>query len=387
MSHPKHIVYCIPHLYNAGGMERVLTQKVNWLVAHTPHSITIVTTEQTPQGMAVSYFPLDKRVQVVELNINFNTDYNAPLLHKFFTHIRKQRLYRQALEHILSQTKTDLCISLCGKEIAFLRHLPCRSIAELHFQINHRKQLLEATHKGWFWSLLGTIRTKQLICGVKPLEQLIVLTEADKEDWLEAGCTNVRCIPNPCSLNGKEIQKKTNSSGKKTVLAVGRLHIEKGFDLLLEAWKNIEALYPEWTLRIVGEGEERNALEHQIKTNGLQRVELPGRNSDIVSEYANADVFVLSSRYEGLPLAMMEAMWCGVPCVAFDCPRGARALVGEDRGWLVPNGDIVALKQQIIYCITHAAEVQERAKEAQRFVYAHYSEAQIMPQWKEIIEK
>ena len=387
MSHPKHIIYCIPHLYNAGGMERVLTQKVNWLAAHTPHDITIVTTEPTPRGMAVSYFPLDKRVQVIELNIDFNADYNAPLLRKLIAHRRKQSLYRHALEQVLKQTQADLCISLCGKEIAFLRHLPCRSIAELHFQINHRRQLLEATHKGWFWSLLGAIRTRQLIREVKPLEQLVVLTDADKEDWIAAGCTNVRCIPNPCSLDGKDIQKKPDSSDKKTIMAVGRLHVEKGFDLLLEAWKRIESLYPEWTLRIVGEGEERKTLEQQVQSNGLHHVQLPGRSSDIASEYAKADVFVLSSRYEGLPLAMMEAMWCGVPCVAFDCPRGARALIGEERGWLVPNGDIEALAQQIVYCLANKEEAKARAGEAQRFVHAHYSEAQIMPQWKEIIEQ
>lgn len=387
MSHPKHIVYCIPHLYNAGGMERVLTQKVNWLATHTQHALTIVTTEQTPQGMAVSYFPLDKRVQVIELNINFNADYNAPLLHKLIAHRRKQKRYRRALEHVLTETKADLCISLCGKEIAFLRHLPCRSIAELHFQINHRRQLLEGTHKGWFWSLLGVIRTRQLIREVKPLEQLIVLTEADKEDWLTAGCSNVRCIPNPCSMDGKDIQKKPDSSDKKTIVAVGRLHVEKGFDLLLEAWRRIEARYPQWSLRIVGEGSERKVLETQIQTSGLQHVQLPGRSNDIASEYVQADAFVLSSRYEGLPLAMMEAMWCGVPCVAFNCPRGARALIGEDRGWLVPNGDIEALAQQIIYCILHAGEAQTRAREAQKFVREHYSEAQIMPQWKEIIEQ
>lgn len=380
------ILYCIPHLYNAGGMERVLTQKVNWLVAHTPYDITIVTTEHTPQGMDISYFPLDKRVEVIELNINFNADYNAPLLHKFFAHLRKERLYRQALGKVLAHKKVDLCISLCGKEIAFLHQLACRSIAELHFQISHRKQLLETAHHGCFWSLLGAIRTQQLIREVQPLEQLVVLTEADKEDWLAAGCTNVRCIPNPCCLDGKEIQKKPMSSNKKTLLTVGRLHREKGYDLLLDAWKKIESLYPEWILRIVGEGEERMALEKQIKALGLKHVELPGRSSNIVSEYANADAFVLSSRYEGLPLAMMEAMWCGIPCIAFDCPRGARALIETSRGWLVPNGDIEALSAQLEYVITHPEEAVQRAKKAQSYAQETYSEAAIMPQWVQLIE-
>ena len=68
------LLYCIPHLYNSGGMERVLTQKVNWLAAHTDYTITIVTTEPTPTGMSDIYFPLDKRVKVVALNVDFNAD-------------------------------------------------------------------------------------------------------------------------------------------------------------------------------------------------------------------------------------------------------------------------------------------------------------------------
>lgn len=368
-------------------MERVLTQKVNWLVAHMPYAITIVTTEPVPSGMVLSYFPLDERVKVVELNIDFNAEYRAPLLYKFFAHMRKMYLYNRALTNVLLQTKADLCISLCGKEIAFLHTLPCRTLAEMHFQINQRRQLLEATHRGWFWSLLGRFRTRQLIRAVQPLEQLVVLTEADKADWMAAGCTRVCCIPNPCSLEGKEKQKVPNSSEKKRFLAVGRLHIEKGFDMLLQAWKLIEQRHPEWTLRIVGEGDQRDKLEAQIRESGLKNVTLPGRITDMASEYAQADCFVLSSRYEGLPLALMEAMWCGVPCVVFDCPRGARALIGDDRGWLVPNGDIEALDQQIEYTLSHPNEAQQRADIAQQFVHAHYGEAQIMPQWVELIER
>lgn len=382
----KHIVYCIPHLYNAGGMERVLTQKVNWLVAHAGYQISIVTTERTPEGMPISYFPLDKRVEVIELNIDFNAEFKASLLYKFFAHMRKQRLYSRALEDVLRRTKADLCISLCGKEISFLRLMPCRTMAEIHFQINHRRQLLEAMHSGWVWSLLGGIRTKQLIRAVLPLERLVVLTEADREDWLAGGCRNVCCIPNPCSLEGIEIHKQPNPSDKKCLLAIGRLHVEKGFDMLLQAWQTLEAKHPTWTLRIIGEGEQRASLEAQIAAMGLKHVRLPGRSSDIAKEYLAADCYVLSSRYEGLPLVLMEAMWCGVPCVAFDCPRGARALIGEDRGWLVANGDTEALSKQIEYTLSHPEEAQSRAEKAKQYVMANYSESQIMPQWVQLIE-
>ena len=378
------LLYCIPHLYNSGGMERVLTQKVNWLAAHTDYTITIVTTEPTPTGMSDIYFPLDKRVKVVALNVDFNADYHKCLFPKWLGHTRRMRLYRQKLTDYILREKIDLCISLCGKEIAFLNQLPCRTIAESHFAKEQRTQLLMANHSGWFWALLGRVRTWQLVQAVKPLERLVVLTEADKAAWEKAGCTNVTVIPNPCAINSRK--SKVESRKTKTVLAVGRLHEQKGFDLLLQAWKPIEKTYSDWSLRIVGEGPKRAELEAQIESQGLKRVVLAGATNNVLDEYEAASIFVLSSRYEGLPLALIEAMWSGLPCIAFDCPQGPAELLAEDRGWLVPNGDIAELTAQIAYALSHPEEALKCAQKAQSFVQTTYSEAAIMPQWVQLIE-
>ena len=379
------LLYCIPHLYNSGGMERVLTQKVNWLAAHTDYTITIVTTEPTPTGMSDIYFPLDKRVKVVALNVDFNADYHKCLFSKWLGHTRRMRLYRQKLTDYILREKIDLCISLCGKEIAFLNQLPCRTIAESHFAKEQRTQLLMANHSGWFWALLGRVRTRQLVQAVKPLERLVVLTEADKAAWEKAGCTNVTVIPNPCMLDNCQLST-IHSQFPKTVLAVGRLHEQKGFDLLLQAWKPIEKTYSDWSLRIVGEGPKRAELEAQIESQGLKRVVLAGATNNVLDEYEAASIFVLSSRYEGFSLVLAEAMWCGTPCVSFDCPHGPAELLADDRGWLVPNGDIAELTAQIAYALSHPEEALKRAQKAQSFAQTTYSEAAIMPQWVQLIE-
>ena len=106
----------------------------------------------------------------------------------------------------------------------------------------------------------------------------------------------------------------------------------------------------------------------------------------MANEYLNASLFVLSSRYEGSPLVLSEAMWCGVPCVAFDCPQGPAELLAEGRGWLVPKGDVDALSRQIEYAITHPEEAEQRAQKAQQFAQQTYSEKNIMPKWIELIE-
>ena len=382
------LLYCIPHLYNSGGMERVLTQKVNWLAAHTDYTITIVTTEPTPTGTPKCYFPLSEKVQVVELNIDFNADYTKPLLPKYCAHMRRMRAYKRALTEYIVQHGIELCISLGGKEIAFLRHLPCRTIAEMHFAMDQRRQLIEANHKSLFWSLVGEVRTRQLVQAVKPLERLVVLTEADKAAWEKAGCTNVTVIPNPCSLDGQKVSIKSAKS--KTILAVGRLHEQKGFDLLLQAWDKVQRdevpSTKDWNLRIVGEGPKRAELEALIRTLGLKNVCLAGRAENVAKEYAAASLFVLSSRYEGFSLVLAEAMWCGTPCVSFDCPHGPAELLADDRGWLVPNGDIAELTAQIAYALSHPEEALKRAQKAQSFAQTTYSEAAIMPQWVQLIE-
>lgn len=391
------IVYCIPHLYNSGGMERVLTQKVNWLAAHTDYEITIITTELTPVGQSDVYFELDERVQVKALGIDFNADYHKPLLFKYIGHARRLRAYKRALINYIRANEIDLCISLGGKEVAFISTLPCRTIVEFHFAKDHRQQLLDANHTGWFWHVLGRIRTWQLVRAVRSVGQIVVLTEKDKQDWQQAGCTNVVCIPNPCSLKYRVLSSEyrvqsseCGEQGVKTLLGVGRLHEQKGFDMLLEAWNNVQRdnvqCTKDWTLRIVGEGPQRAALEQQIKDLHLSNVVLAGRVENMVEEYAASSLFVLSSRYEGLPLALIEAMWCGVPCVSFDCPHGPAELLEDDRGWLVPAMDVEKLTQQLIYAMTHMEEAKARAERAQEYAYEKYSEANIMPQWVRLIE-
>ena len=114
---------------------------------------------------------------------------------------------------------------------------------------------------------------------------------------------------------------------------------------------------------------------------------LAGRAENVAKEYAETSLFVLSSRYEGFSLVLAEAMWCGTPCVSFDCPHGPAELLADDRGWLVPNGDIEALTRQLEYVMSHPEEAAERAQKAQTFAHTMYSEKNIMPAWQKLIEQ
>lgn len=162
---------------------------------------------------------------------------------------------------------------------------------------------------------------KRLILGGK-IHRLVVLTQVDVKYYSENEPDFpedlVRKIYNPSPIQMETYMQRRS----KKVLACGRLYQEKGFDLLLDAWKEVEQQNSHWELEIVGDGYMRQQLEQQIEDNGLQRVTLSPYTEKIKEKYAEAGIFVLSSRYEGLGLVLLEAESMSLPLVSFNCKNG-----------------------------------------------------------------
>ena len=146
-------------------------------------------------------------------------------------------------------------------------------------------------------------------------------------------------IPNPVTPASTFAQPGHDNAGIRTLLAVGRLVDQKQFEVLLDAYRLIADEFPDWRLRIVGDGENRGSLEHQMESLGLRdRVTLPGATGDIQREYVNAHLFVLPSRWEGFPNALAEALAHGLPAVGFaDCP-GVNNLIANGSNGLMASG-------------------------------------------------
>ena len=179
-----------------------------------------------------------------------------------------------------------------------------------------------------------------------------------------------RLMPNPVSID--TAVPMATLAYPHNLIAAGRLIELKGFDKLIDAFALIAAQHSDWGLTILGEGMLRSKLELQIQRVGLSgRVQLPGRVSNPHAWFSQADLFVLSSRYEGLPCALSEAMACGLPAVSFDCESGPADIIRNNvDGFLVPPGNVLALAEALHRLMTdertrhrlasRASEVEER---------------------------
>lgn len=371
------ILYCLAGTFNSGGMERIVIKKANWLV-NNGFEVIIVTTEQ--QGRP-SFFHIENKIKRVDLDINYSENtYNGSIYAKYKTRRDKIHLHRQRLTKLLEQTKPDITISTYGNEVNFLYKINdgSKKIVEIHFSRWFRQQCKQPDVIYKLINKYLTFKDKRL---VRHYDAFVCLTNEDKGYW--GNMSNIHVIPNFIESDLDCHNMLTN----KQIISVGRLNYQKGYDRLIRAWQIVHKAHADWELKIFGGGELKDELRKLISDLNLNdSVRIYAPVKDIYSEYRKSSIYVLSSRYEGLPMVLLEAMKCGLPIVSFTCKCGPRDLIADGvNGLLIPEGDIEQLAAGIIRLIENSEQRIEMGRQA-HISSLQYDEPVIMQKWESLFK-
>ncbi|HNP84184.1 MAG TPA: glycosyltransferase family 4 protein [Nitrospira sp.] len=352
--------------FGAGGAERVMAVMANHWAEHG-YDITLVTLARSDED----FYPLHPAVQRVGLGV---MKVSSGLREALWNNLVRLKQLRDAIRlsrpdvviSFIERTNILVLLSTIGLPVPIVA---CERIDPRHHSI------------GPVWSGLRR-------CLYRRAASLVVQTEGLRS-WAEGfvPARSVHVIPNPIAIVSEEASAERTTGGRsKCVSALGRLVPQKGFDTLLQAFAHCIRTHADWSLTIVGEGPERSQLEALSARLGIEdRVSLIGRRSNPFPILRQTDLFVLSSRYEGFPMALVEAMACRLPVISTDCPSGPRDIIrdGVD-GILVPPNDVSALTQAMTRLMENSDE-RHRLRMRAGEVVDRFSTARIMALWEELV--
>ncbi|MFC0344184.1 glycosyltransferase family 4 protein [Epilithonimonas hispanica] len=368
------IIFFIGSLANSGGMERMLTFQANYFADKFGHNVTILTYEQ---GDHQDFFQVSNKVKRVKLSFE-KPNHSSSIITLYLQRNYKEKLQIE-IEKILFQSNFDISLSF-GIEGSFLYKIKDNSkkIVEFHFSKDFYKQdsgnFLQKIWRGY--------RFKQSIQRTKEYDKMVILTETDQLFW-EKYLSNVVVINNPNVMQA-DINAPLES---KVAISLGRLTKQKGYDRLIEIWEKVVQKFPDWKLHIYGDGKEKNALLQLIDEKNLSKfIQIYPTVSDVSEIYQSASFYLMTSRFEGFPLVLIEAMSCGLPAIAYSIIGPNELVQNNVNGFLIEDGDTDAFVNHIEILCSDFEKRKELGENAKKLV-EKFSPLQIMNQWNDLFNQ
>ena len=344
------ILYFINQITNSGGIERIVIDKINYLANNPNLSVSLAYYGSISDK---PFYSIDEKVKLYPITANVES-------HSFVKKVLNIKKVYSSVNKIIHAVKPSVIINANVWVISYFlpfihRNIP--KIIELHFSYDGLQIMNREIYQS---NKLKIFINEELRRLVYPrYSKCIVLTNDDRKKW---AFKNIAVIPNFTNIKRNENACYTR---EKIAINVGRLEYQKNHELLLNAWHVVSRTYPDWKLEIWGEGSLKEKLMEQIvKLNLLDKVYLKGVSNEISKQYQRASFFVLSSRYEGQPLVVIEAMRMGLPCVCISITGTNDVIEDGKNGYIVSTSDIESLAECIKKMIASMNRFDEFSKNA-----------------------
>ena len=367
------ILYVTDALAIWGGLERVLVEKANYLATHNGNEVFMLTISQ---GEHPFPFPLDNMVTHADLNIPFYTQYQYSGIRRLLSLRRLHRDCRKGIRQQLNYINPD--VILCPR-IEFVKDI-CK--------VKGYTPLVFESHSS-FWTsrferagLLRRLHTWWMNQSAKQAQAVVTLTEGDAAAWRKVN-NHVFVIPDVVHLNEKDVYSNVDA---KSAVFVGRLSRQKNIGCLLSIWQLVRQRHPDWQLHVYGEkGDIEEPLWQQLHEEG-NGVTVHSPTTEILIVYQQHAMLLLTSRYEPFGMVLPEAMSCGLPVIAFDCPYGPADIITDDMdGFLVKDWDIMSFADKVCLLMENQDLRQQMGQAAIRSSQRYRSD-RIMSVWQELFE-
>ncbi len=350
----------------SGGAERVMSIIANYWASHNWEVTLLTLVSQTEPP----FYQLDPRIKVNQLGISGNS---SNVLEAITNSWQRIKALRAAI--IRSQANVVISFMDTGNVLTILA---CQNSNIPVIVSEHIYPALTTASKTWQSLMRWTYRYADLVT---------VLTQNAVSFFpAEKGYRTV-VMPNPVLTPSPVITPK-KLSPKLSLIAIGRLTPQKGFDILIKAFSQIHQKYPDWHLTILGEGPSRPQLEElRSELQLTELVHMPGQVQDVNNRLRQADIFVMSSRFEGFPMALCEAMACGLPVISADCLSGPREIIeGGVNGILVDPENVDALVAGLESLISDPIKRQKLSQAAPQ-ILERFGLEQVMSLWEDAIKQ
>ncbi len=356
------INYVIEDFSVCGGVERIVSEKANILTGRYGHEVTIISVYEDERPVR---YRLDRRIRVIRLNVPMARKSGSALI-QTFDRIKTIAKAARRLNDAVKGTRPDIMFfaTTLGALLLPLCRTKARKVYESHLPriCNPYNAFFGITER----------------CA----DMVVCLTRGDAGAYTKA--KEVRVIPNFLSCTPPCVR----DYGVRKAVAVGRLERQKGFDILIDIWKDVAPTHPDWQLHIYGEGPLRENLQRQIDISGLAgHVVLCGSCSDMTARYAGYSVHLMTSRHEGLPMTLIEAQAAGLPSVVFNFRYGAADIVSDgSNGFLIEQGDKALFARKLSETMDDAALRMSLGQQARK-ESARFRADNIMEKWEELIDR